>query len=106
MKKLNIIFMLLIVPICTMAQERLTLDECLELAKSHNKRIEASNFQIESAKYEKRATLSNYFPTVALTGGSLYSTAEGTLGMEGGLLPVVGMDEAGSRYRYGSYPVQ
>ncbi len=51
MKKLNIIFMLLIVPICTMAQERLTLDECLELAKSHNKRIEASNFQIESAKY-------------------------------------------------------
>ena len=92
MKKLNIIFMLLIAPICTMAQERLTLDECLELAKSHNKRIEASNFQIESAKYEKRATLSNYFPTVALTGGSLYSTSEYTLGMEGGLLPVVGMD--------------
>ena len=92
MKKLNFIFTLLIVPIYTIAQEKLTIHECIELAKSHNKRVEASKFQIKSAKYEKRATLSNYFPTLAFTGSTFYSIAEGTYSIEGGLLPVVGMD--------------
>ena len=92
MRRLNIIFIMLVAPIFCMAQEKLSLDECIELAKSNNKRIEASDIRVESAKYEKRATLFNYFPTFAVTGNTHYSTAEGTLGFEGGILPVIGTD--------------
>lgn len=84
--------MLLIAPILGMAQEKLTLVKCLELAKSNNKRIEAADFLLRSAKYEKKATLSHYFPTFSITGNGMYATTNGSLGIEGGMLPVFGTD--------------
>ena len=92
MKTLNIISVMLVVPILCVAQKRLSIEECIDLARNNNKKIEASNFWIESAKYAKRATLSNYLPSLSITGNMLYSTVEGSLGIEGGMLPVVGMD--------------
>lgn len=43
MKRLNIIIIVLLAPMLGMAQERLTLEKCLELAKSNHKRIEAAD---------------------------------------------------------------
>ena len=92
MKRLNMIIIVLLAPMLGMAQERLTLDKCLELAKSNHKRIEAADFQLQSAKYEKKATFAHYFPTFSITGNGLYATSQGSLGIEGGMLPVIGAD--------------
>lgn len=90
MKRLSILFALLI-PFFASAQP-LSLKECIALAKEHNKRISAAGFQAKSAKYERRATFANFFPTLSAEGFGAYSTAKGSFGMEGGLLPVVGTD--------------
>ena len=92
MKRLNMIIIVLLAPMLGMAQERLTLDKCLELAKSNHKRIEVADFQLQSAKYEKKATFAHYFPTFSITGNGLYATSQGSLGIEGGMLPVIGAD--------------
>ena len=92
MKRLNMIIIVLLAPMLGMTQERLTLDKCLELAKSNHKRIEVADFQLQSAKYEKKATFAHYFPTFSITGNGLYATSQGSLGIEGGMLPVIGAD--------------
>lgn len=91
MKRFYILFALLL-PSVTYAQSPLSLEDCIALAKEHNKRILAANFQIQSAKYERRATFANFLPTLSVEGMGAYSTAKGEWGMEGGLLPVVGAD--------------
>ena len=92
MKRLNMIIIVLLAPMLGMTQERLTLDKCLELAKSNHKRIEVADFQLQSAKYEKKATFAHYYPTFSITGNGLYATSQGSLGIEGGMLPVIGAD--------------
>ena len=92
MKRLNIIIIVLMASMLGMAQERLSLEKCLELAKSNHKRIEAADFQLQSAKYEKKATLAHYFPTFSITGNGIYTNSQGSLGIEGGMLPVIGAD--------------
>ena len=92
MKRLNIIIIMLMISMLGMAQEKLSLAKCIELAKNNNKKIEAADFQRQSAKYEKKATLAHYFPTFSITGSGLYATSQGSFGIEGGMLPVIGTD--------------
>lgn len=91
MKRLSILFALLF-PSVAFAQSPLSLEDCIVLAKEHNKRIAAANSQMQSAKYERRATFANFLPTLSAEGSGVYSTAKGALGVEGGLLPVIGAD--------------
>lgn len=91
MKRIYILLWLLL-PLMAMAQNPLSLEKCIELAKQNNKRISAAEFQSEAARYQRRGALSNYLPQFSITGTGLYSTINGALGMEGGLLPVVGAD--------------
>ena len=91
MKRFNILLALLL-PSVAFAQSPLSLEDCIAIAKEHNKRILAAHFQIQSAKYERRATFANFLPTLSAEGLGLYSTAKGSLGIEGGMLPVVGAD--------------
>lgn len=92
MKRFIVVFCLLVLPIHCLAQLRLTMDECIELALSNNKRIRASSLQIDAAHLDTKSALSNYLPTLTLAGNTLYSTARGTLSVEGGMLPVIGAD--------------
>lgn len=91
MKRLSI-FSILLIPTFVFALSPLSLEDCIALAKEHNKRILAADYQIQSAKYERRATVSNFLPTLSAEGLGAYSTAKGSFEMEGGLLPVVGVD--------------
>lgn len=83
---------MLFVPIFSEAQSVLTIDECIEMAISNNKRIAASYFQMKSAKYMKRAAVANFFPTLSFAGDVLYSPFHNSLKIEGGVLPIVGAD--------------
>lgn len=70
------------------AQQTLSLDECLQRAAEHNRRIAASEARITAAEREARAMRANFLPSLSLTGTALYSTADGGLNLPGGMLPV------------------
>lgn len=91
MRRLYILFVLFL-PSVAFAQTPLSLEDCIVIAKEHNKRISVADFQMQSAKYERRATFANFLPTLSAEGLGVYSTAKGEFGVEGGLLPVVGAD--------------
>lgn len=85
-------FFLLFAPFFVVAQTTLTLDECIRLAKEHNKKIEAAEHGLRAALYDVRGARANFFPSFSVTGTGLYSNADGGLGIDGGMLPVVGTD--------------
>lgn len=86
------ICLLLLVPLIGTAQTTLTLDECISLAKERNKRIAAAEHGLQAANYDMRSARANFLPSFSATGTGLYSTADGGLGIEGGMLPVIGAD--------------
>lgn len=91
MKRLYLLFVLLM-PLVAFAQSVLSLEDCILLAKEYNKRISAADFQMQWAKYERRAAFANFLPMLSVESMCAYSTANGLLGVDGGVLPVVGAD--------------
>ncbi len=77
-----------LLPSALRAQQTLSLDECLQRAAEHNRRIAAAEAQITCADREARAMRANFLPSFSLTGTALYSTADGALNLPGGMLPV------------------
>ncbi len=92
MKRIIDIFIFMLVPALCVAQERLTLEECLVLAKEKNQLIEAANYGMQKAGYDARSVKANFFPAVSLTGMGIYTTAQGKYSSGSGMLPVFGMD--------------
>lgn len=86
------ITLLLFAPLIGTAQTTLTLDECIRLAKERNKKIEAAEHGLQAARYDMRSARANFYPSFSATATGLYSDADGGLGIEGGMLPVVGAD--------------
>lgn len=83
---------LLIYPFVLPAQQCLTLTDCIDRAKTTNNRIGASLYKNDLANYRKKEAFYNFFPQISLTGMGIYSTADGSLDVDGGMLPVVGAD--------------
>ena len=71
---------------------RLTLDACIEAAKTHNLRLAAADKQLEAARYDLRSMKANFFPAISAAGTGLWSNSKGGLHLEGGMLPVLGPD--------------
>lgn len=93
MKRL-LIYIFTILPFACYSQTVLTLDECIRLAKENNKRMEASEHQLKSSLYEKHSARGLFLPSFSLTGGALYSTADGSYASGTGQLPVLGVNSA------------
>lgn len=70
------------------AQEQLSIEQCRDLALKYNKEKLAAGRATEAARYTVQAYRANFFPDFSLSGGGLYSTADGSLGIAGGNLPV------------------
>lgn len=94
MKKSLLLSTLFLLPLCLPAQEALTLEQCRQMALSYNKEISAAAKQALAARYTARSYRGNFFPNLTATGTGLYSNADGSLGMEGGNLPVLLPDAA------------
>ncbi|MDE5963665.1 MAG: TolC family protein [Alistipes sp.] len=71
---------------------RLTLDECIEQAKTNNRRLSIAEKQQQAARFDLRSMKANFLPSFSATGTGLYSNADGGLHIPGGLLPVIGAD--------------
>ncbi len=74
------------------ADNTLTLSQCLDLAKEHNKSVKAAKSQADAAEYTRKSVRANFLPSFEASGGALWSDADFSLAIPGGLLPVVGAD--------------
>ncbi|MDO4949274.1 MAG: TolC family protein [Bacteroidales bacterium] len=83
---------LLVLPV--QAQTRLTISECISMAKSNNKLLQAARHQQMASKYDKNAMLANFFPKISLEGIGIYDDVSFNYSTGSALLPVV--DAAGS----------
>lgn len=92
MKRLLIILTLAGLPAALFAQTQLTLDACVELAKTHNKALAAADRQMQAARFDFKSARANFYPSFSATGTGFYSTADGGLDIAGGQLPVLGAD--------------
>lgn len=70
------------------AQEKLTLKQCREMALKYNKEMAAADKQTKAARLISLSYKANFFPNFTASGTGLYSTADGSLGIPGGNLPV------------------
>ena len=58
------------------AQQRLTLDDCREMALQASKDLEQARTQVEMAGYDRKIALANYFPNVSATGAYMYNNRD------------------------------
>lgn len=90
-------------PLSLLAQETLNLEQCREMALKYNKEMAASAKQTEGAHYTMKSYKGNFFPNFTASGTGLYSTADGSLGIPGGNLPVFLPDASGQFLPNGSF---
>lgn len=102
-EKLSIIICSLLCPLSLLAQETLNLEQCREMALKYNKEMAASAKQTEGAHYTMKSYKGNFFPNFTASGTGLYSTADGSLGIPGGNLPVFLPDASGQFLPNGSF---
>ena len=77
MKKEALILALLLPVLPLTAQpQRLTLDDCREMALKADKDLQQARTRIEMAGYDRKIALANYFPTVSATGAYLYNNRD------------------------------
>lgn len=72
----------------SVGQEKLTMEQCLELAKANNASLKAADLALEAADLTRKSTHSLYFPSFTLTGGLIYTSADGSYASGTGMLPV------------------
>lgn len=84
--------MLLCTTTSSVAQQRLTLDDCREMAKEGNYNLKSSNEKIYASQDMLEAYKSSRLPNLSLSAGYLYSTAAYSETIEGGYLPTYSPD--------------
>lgn len=62
--------------ICCLAQERLTLEECRELAVKNDRSLEQARINIDLAHYDRAIARANFYPNVSATGSYLYNSLD------------------------------
>ena len=75
------------------AQTLLSLEECISLAKENNSSLSAARSSRDASEYDFKSVRGNFYPSLSISGAGLYSTADGSLAIPGGNLPV--FDAAG-----------
>ncbi len=95
MRRIIVLFILLIPISYSYSQQTLTLEECRNLAIRNNKELKIATQTIKAADYEKKAALTKYFPELSATGAYLWNQKDlrlidfGKLGAIGELLGTI-----------------
>jgi len=84
--------------VCRAQTETVTLEQCRQMAVSHNKEIAVSKVKDEQLSHDVKTYKSNFFPRISLTAIDVYSTAKGDLTIGGGNLPIYSYSEALGQY--------
>ena len=74
MMKKTVLGWIFCVVVCSVqAQQRLTLEECRQLAIQNNKELQVSREKVKVANYEKQAAFTKYFPQLSANGAYLWN---------------------------------
>ena len=76
MKKGILITAVLFIPCMLNAQQKLTLEECRQMAIQNNKELSQSAIAIEMASYDRGIAMANYFPKVSATAAYMYNNQD------------------------------
>ena len=77
MKRESLLLALLLTALPLTAQpQRLTLDDCREMALEADKDLQQARTRIEMAGYDRKIARANYFPNVSATGAYLYNNRD------------------------------
>lgn len=68
--------------------QNMTLQECVDKALAHNKSISSAKVKLEQTRFEMKSYKANFFPQINLMASDFYSTAHGTVNLDGGHLPI------------------
>lgn len=79
MRRLFILTLLSSIVFSVEAQEFLSLDSCRALAIAHNKDLMMSNERINAAHYKRKASFTNYLPSLSATGAYMRNQKEFSL---------------------------
>ena len=76
--KRNALLLALLLPALPLAAQpqRLTLDDCREMALRSSKDLEQARTQVQMAGYDRKIALANYFPNIGATGAYLYNNRD------------------------------
>ena len=76
--KRNALLLALLLPALPLAAQpqRLTLDDCREMALRSSKDLEQARTQVQMAGYDRKIALANYFPNISATGAYLYNNRD------------------------------
>ena len=77
------------------AGHALTLEQCREMALTHNLAIQQAAAQVESADATQKSYKANYFPSISLSGMMVMGTLDKELTIDGGYLPTFAPDASG-----------
>lgn len=80
--------------------QSLSLDQCRQKALEHNKTLESAKIKLEQTRFDSQSYRANFFPKINLMAADLYSTAHGSLGIDGFQLPIKKLDPATGTYNY------
>ena len=76
MNKKAMIILALLMPVTVLGQQRLTLDECRQMAVASNKDLNQSAIQIKMAGYDRGIARANYFPKISAQAAYLYNNQD------------------------------
>ena len=68
-----IVSLLLLVSAASQAQKVYTLQECRQMATSHNKNVQVAQEKVKMASSMKKAAFTQYLPNISASGGYLWT---------------------------------
>lgn len=86
------IFFIFIYSFTIKAQEKLSLEQCMEMAKRNNKYLLAANNSVYAAQYDLNVARTLFFPKFSFKTATLYSTLNTSYRSNGANLPVITAD--------------
>lgn len=96
MKPIFRLALLALFPVMLQAQGTLTLQQCREMALSHNQKIKIAQEGVVRAQYLKKAAWTQFLPEFSFTGTYAYLNKEFSLLSQDQYLPVIPYDAIGS----------
>lgn len=101
-RQIALLILTAMLPLGATAQQRLTLEDCRQMAIDNNKELVQSRTKVEMAGYDRKIALANYFPNISATGAYGYNSQEivlvdgATSGTMSNLGTVIGQSIEGS----------
>jgi len=89
MKKIGLLFTMLIIPFVLSAQDSLSLEQCRSLALEHNQKMKMAEKQVDAADAVKKSAFTQYLPNFSINGVYTYMNKDYQLLKNDMFLPVV-----------------